>query len=391
MGRISQLLVAARQWQNRNAGNADDNSFMLCEANFHGALRRECRRTERSKKLVLLMLASLEAARENENGHVHHRDLASVLAESSRETDILGWYRHEQVLGVLFTELGAAKEVGAKERKETVNSIERRMRGLLEARSRGKSHRKINFSFHFFPEDPASYGRSTPWASPLSGELRDEEPSPRVAQGIKRAIDIAGAMMALIVLSPLFVLVSILIKLTSTGPAFFRQIRVGQHGRQFTFLKFRSMYVDSQETLHREYVSRYIAGEVRPEQSADGKSSAYKIMNDPRVTPLGRVLRKTSIDELPQLLNVLKGDMSLVGPRPPIPYEFDWYEVWHLRRIVEVKPGITGLWQVCGRSKTTFDEMVRLDLRYARTWSLFLDFKILMRTFRTVFSGDGAY
>jgi lipopolysaccharide/colanic/teichoic acid biosynthesis glycosyltransferase len=151
------------------------------------------------------------------------------------------------------------------------------------------------------------------------------------------------------------------------------------------------MYVNSDAALHKDYVSRFIAGDAPMKESADGRSSAYKVIDDPRVTPFGRFLRKTSLDELPQLINVLKGEMSLVGPRPPLPYEFDCYDVWHLRRIVEVKPGITGLWQVCGRSRMSFDEMVRLDLRYATHWSLGLDFMILIRTPGVVLSGDGAY
>jgi lipopolysaccharide/colanic/teichoic acid biosynthesis glycosyltransferase len=117
----------------------------------------------------------------------------------------------------------------------------------------------------------------------------------------------------------------------------------------------------------------------------------YKIVNDPRVTPLGRFLRRSSLDELPQFFNVLKGDMSLVGPRPPLPYEFERYFTWHRRRVLEIKPGITGLWQICGRSKTSFDEMVRLDLRYAREWSLWLDLKILLETPIAVIFRAGAY
>jgi lipopolysaccharide/colanic/teichoic acid biosynthesis glycosyltransferase len=119
--------------------------------------------------------------------------------------------------------------------------------------------------------------------------------------------------------------------------------------------------------------------------------TAFKVIDDPRITPFGRFLRKTSMDELPQLFNVLKGEISLVGSRPPIPYELACYHIWHLRRITEIKPGITGLWQVCGRSKTSFDDMVRLDLRYATSWSLWLDFVILLRTPRVVFTQEGAH
>jgi lipopolysaccharide/colanic/teichoic acid biosynthesis glycosyltransferase len=138
--------------------------------------------------------------------------------------------------------------------------------------------------------------------------------------------------------------------------------------------------------FHQDYVRRFISGDIGKVQGV-----TYKIKEDPRLTPVGGFLRKSSLDELPQLINVLKGEMSLVGPRPAIPYEIDFYQVWHRTRFLEVKPGITGLWQVTGRSKTTFDDMVRLDLRYVRQWSLWLDIKILLNTPRAVLSGEGAY
>jgi lipopolysaccharide/colanic/teichoic acid biosynthesis glycosyltransferase len=167
----------------------------------------------------------------------------------------------------------------------------------------------------------------------------------------------------------------------------FKQYRVGQYGRRFTFLKFRSMRVDNDPSVHREYVTKLIAGDAeRIQVNTDGKS-VYKLANDPRITRVGAFLRKTSLDELPQFFNVLRGDMSLVGPRPPIPYELAAYQTWHRRRVLEVKPGITGLWQVTGRSKVKFDDMVRLDLRYATSWSPLLDLKILLRTPGAVIKG----
>jgi len=144
-------------------------------------------------------------------------------------------------------------------------------------------------------------------------------------------------------------------------------------------------------SIHREYVKRFIAGEADPAGISHTQNVVYKIQDDPRVTRVGKFLRKTSLDELPQFINVLKGDMSLVGPRPPIPYELEGYQIWHRRRVLESKPGITGLWQVNGRSRLKFDDMVRLDLQYARTWSLWLDIKILLRTPRAVLFGTGAY
>jgi lipopolysaccharide/colanic/teichoic acid biosynthesis glycosyltransferase len=196
--------------------------------------------------------------------------------------------------------------------------------------------------------------------------------------------------MALILLSPLFILISALIKLTSEGPILFKQRRVGQYGARFTFLKFRSMHPRSDSKIHEDYVKGFIAGKAGSPEPGESRNAVYKLKDDPRVTRVGRVLRKASLDELPQFINVLMGDMSLVGPRPPIPYELEAYDPWHRSRLLEAKPGITGLWQVHGRSRTTFDDMVRLDLRYARTCSLWLDLKILLKTPRAVLSGQGA-
>jgi exopolysaccharide biosynthesis polyprenyl glycosylphosphotransferase len=207
---------------------------------------------------------------------------------------------------------------------------------------------------------------------------------------IKRSIDIVGSLVALILLSPLLIVTAAVIKLTSRGPILFKQTRLGRYGVRFTFLKFRSMYFQNDPKIHQDYVRQLISGKG-DSRLPDGDGSIYKIKYDPRVTPIGRFIRKTSLDELPQFFNVLRGEMSLVGPRPPIPYEVEAYEIWHRRRFLETKPGITGLWQVEGRSRIRFDEMVRLDLKYAKIWSPWLDIKILLRTPWAVLRGDGAY
>ncbi len=191
----------------------------------------------------------------------------------------------------------------------------------------------------------------------------------------KRTLDLAGALLGVLLFLPVFILVPILIKLDSSGPVFFRQERVGRNGRRFLLYKFRSMHVAIDDSIHRQYVKSLIKKQIQ--EQGDG---VYKITDDPRVTRVGRFLRKTSLDELPQFFNVLLGDMSLVGPRPAIPYETAEYEVWHRRRLLEVKPGITGIWQVEGRSRTTFDGMVRMDLRYGRRWNLLMDLKLILRT-----------
>jgi lipopolysaccharide/colanic/teichoic acid biosynthesis glycosyltransferase len=206
----------------------------------------------------------------------------------------------------------------------------------------------------------------------------------------KRAIDVLSAICGVVLLSPLMLLTAIAIKLDSRGPILFKQKRLGRYGTEFIFLKFRTMHVDCDEAIHKEYVQKLIEGKNEAANFGSKDKPLYKLDHDPRITRVGQILRKTSIDELPQFFNVLNGKMSLVGPRPPISYEVESYKNWHLRRVLEVKPGITGLWQVNGRSKTTFDEMVRLDLQYVSHCNGWLDTKIFFKTVGAVFNSDGA-
>jgi lipopolysaccharide/colanic/teichoic acid biosynthesis glycosyltransferase len=202
----------------------------------------------------------------------------------------------------------------------------------------------------------------------------------------KRALDVVLSTILLVDLLPVFGLCALAIRLESRGPVLFRQQRIGQDGQPFTMLKFRSMYVDADARAHQAFVTSFIRGTAEGQPTGDGQ--VYKLVRDSRVTRVGRWLRKTSLDELPQLINVLRGEMSLVGPRPPLPYEVAQYTPADLRRLA-ARPGITGLWQVSGRSKTTFAEMVALDLAYIRTRSLRTDLAILLKTIPVVF--EGAY
>jgi lipopolysaccharide/colanic/teichoic acid biosynthesis glycosyltransferase/GGDEF domain-containing protein len=236
--------------------------------------------------------------------------------------------------------------------------------------------------------DPLSQTSLT-W--PLYSDLFTEHDFPAVERWIKRGIDIVGALTGIILFSPVMLVISIMIKLTSCGPVLFRQERMGFLGKTFTFLKFRSMVTDCSEERHRQYVTNLIKNTFGTDNDETESKPVYKMDDDPRITPFGYFLRRSSLDELPQLINVLRGEMSLVGPRPPIPYEVEKYENWHFRRVLEVKPGITGLWQVEGRSSTTFNEMVRLDIAYVNNFSLWLDLKILFKTIWVVFTGKGAY
>ena len=341
-------------------------------------LSLERRRCERTNDRFALMLLDMEELKRTMS-IAAIEEIAVTISTSMRETDVSGWYREHSVLGIILTTLNGAN-------RTTLESvIGERMRSLLSLSLDDVEHQRIWITWHIFPEDTGA-DRAEDKAQQLfySDEEKRDLRNMRPAI-VKRALDISVSLAALALLWPLFLTIAIAIKLTSKGPVLFRQKRIGQFGEEFTFLKFRSMYADNDPTIHKEYIRSLIAKQL------DGSQGGYKMKNDPRITPLGHFLRKSSFDELPQFINVLRGDMSLVGPRPPIRYEFENYSLWHRRRILEAKPGITGIWQVQGRSRTTFDEMVRMDLRYIRNQSLWLDVKILFRTPVAMVSGNGAH
>ena len=304
-----------------------------------------------------------------------------AVATAIRETDVLGWFEYGSVIGVNLTEIQALDEPVARE-------IEARILQNLAERLSSQAPHGFSIRFHVYPEPKNVEVEGVLPVDPILQKFEKPEKRAAVRDLVKRGLDIAGSLGLLMVLSPVFLLIAALVKLTSRGPIFFKQVRVGQGAKPFTMLKFRTMHVNAGHALHQEFVTSLIKSGSRAKKS--GTNGFFKIANDPRVTPVGRLLRKTSLDELPQFWNVVGGTMSLVGPRPPIPYEVEQYEPWHCRRVQEAKPGITGLWQVTGRSRTTFDEMVRLDLRYARTRSLWTDVKILLSTPKAVIAGKGA-
>jgi len=207
----------------------------------------------------------------------------------------------------------------------------------------------------------------------------------RARQVFKRVFDLLTATALLVLTWPILLIATIGIKMTSKGPVIFRQERVGRNGRIFPCYKFRSMYMENDPKYHREFAREWIYDTEKSKQEDKGRI-IHKLTADPRITTVGRILRKFSVDELPQVFNVLKGDMSMVGPRPPLPYEVSLYRHWHLRRL-DVMPGITGLWQVSGRNLLTFEEMVRLDLQYIENWSVWLEVKILLKTVWVVLFG----
>ena len=206
---------------------------------------------------------------------------------------------------------------------------------------------------------------------------------------LKRASDLVISSAAAVITMPFWVVAAIAIKLDSKGPVLFKQERIGMDGRRFLCYKFRTMAAGADENIHREAYVKNIEGRSEANAGNEDDPIFGKVKDDPRITRVGRILRQTSLDELPQILNVFRGEMSVVGPRPPIPYEVEEYAIWHRKRL-DMKPGITGLWQVSGRNRLTFDEMVRVDIYYIENWSLLLDLKIIFLTLPAMIRGDGA-
>jgi len=358
---------------------------VLTETTFHALLTHERRRAERSRKPFVLMLLEMHASQAKSVGASFSERVKSAIAGATRETDLIGWYEEGRILAVIFAELNVEENVPVAELLRS--KIETALRDSVGT----KAAARIVITTHIFPESWNQNGTERAADLKLYPDLSERASKKRLPIVVKRAIDVLGSALLLLILSPILAAIAFAIKLTSKGPVIFEQERLGQFGTKFKCLKFRTMYTDNDPKIHREYVQNFIAGQTKVAESNGSEPAVYKLTNDPRVTAVGRFLRKTSLDEFPQFWNVLRGEMSLVGPRPPITYEFEMYDYWHRRRVLELKPGITGLWQVNGRSRTCFDDMVRLDLRYSQTWSLWLDFKILLATPLAVFAGDGAH
>ncbi len=343
---------------------------VLDEAVFRDLLFRERERTDRFEHPFIVLL--VEAPRADAL-------MIAALAAAKRKTDVVG--RLETgIIGVFLPDVRASEAGPVRER------FARRLREELARRSNGAAAGALPIRVRVHAEPIGAAADESCGADPIAFSVRSARRT--VADTIKRGLDIALSAALLVLLSPLFLLIAALVKLRSRGPVIYEQTRIGQNLKHFTMLKFRTMYLDADHARHREFVSSFInAGRPACEP---GVIPFFKLTGDPRITPIGHLLRRTSLDELPQLWNVLRGDMSLVGPRPALPYELEQYKPWHRRRVLDAKPGLTGLWQVTGRSRTTFDEMVRLDLQYAKRCSLWTDIKILLATPAAVISGRGA-
>jgi lipopolysaccharide/colanic/teichoic acid biosynthesis glycosyltransferase len=346
------------------------------EVLFNTLLSMERKRSERTGAAFLFVVIKLDRIdRLQMNGSFEELRLA--LAATTRETDITGWYRYRADIGMIFTALNGTS------RAESQAAISAKIRSLLSHYLKPAEIEQVAVTFQFFPDKDVNSEDGIRLGNKLYTDRRNAQASRKIFTVLKRATDIVFSLAALLLLSPLFI--SVLLKMTTAGPIFYRQKRIGELGVEFTFLKFRSMYVANDSKIHQDFTRNLIRGHT------GNPNGIYKIQSDPRITSVGRILRTTSLDELPQFINVLLGQMSLVGPRPPIRYEFDCYQLWHRRRILEARPGITGLWQVNGRSRTSFDEMVRMDLQYIKKRSLWIDLKILLKTPYAMVAGRGAY
>ncbi len=342
---------------------------------FRQKLIQERKRAERAGKPLLVMVVTAGGGFDDDPAAFLGR-LAKGLPGCLRETDICGALEGRAAGAILV-------EVEADKVKEAERCVGNKVTGMLRSCFGEEEASRIVVTFRLYPE---SGGDGAAFDLLFFPEVTATTMAKTPGVLAKRALDLIGSLAALLLLSPIFLLVPIAIRLGSEGPVFFIQERYGLNGARFNLFKFRSMHVNRDDAIHREFVKELIEGRIDA-----GEDTVYKITSDPRVTGIGRFLRAYSLDELPQLFNVLKGEMSLVGPRPPIPYEVENYRGWQRNRLIGKKPGITGAWQVSGRSSTNFDEMVRLDLRYLRNWSVLLDLKILLMTPVAVLRCRGAY
>ena len=344
---------------------------ILSRHQFIKQIRAEKRRTDRFKVPLSVMLFQVHPEQRSRPGQFGA--LVDLLRQSKRETDLIG-YLGDGLVGVLLvhTDATGLQSFASKMAASAANLV-------------------YNSTSGTYPDQvfeklvAADFGE--PDTLPYFLDYDTEHGAMQLFP--KRCMDIVGAIVLLLLAAPIMAVTAIAVKTTSPGPVIFTQMRLGRKGVPFAFYKFRSMTTGADETVHRKYVTSLIKGIHDDVNQGDADKPIYKLQGDSRITRVGLFIRKTSIDELPQLYNVLKGDLSLVGPRPPLGYEAELYQSWHLRRILEGRPGITGLWQVEGRNRVSFDEMVRMDLRYTRTWTLWMDVKILIKTVRAVLRFDG--
>ncbi len=347
-------------------GQGKDGKFGIYSAQtVKGILQYERSRADREGGIFCLVLFRCEG------GLVALQRLTAILKKGTRLIDHLGWYDEKTVCAILTST-----------DYESAELFEKKIRALVEVEHPNGTRPQYVSNIVRYP-DVSSCNEETAACDEKiyqKDKLHVEKHLlHRFSKGMpvwKRVLDIAGSIFGLVILSPLFALVALHIKRVSPGSVFYTQKRVGMNGKCFTFFKFRSMHADNNETFHSNHATEFINKSDVPMLKLDE--------GDPRIIPGGKMLRKTCIDELPQLINVLKGDMSLVGPRPCIPYEAEEYLRWHTHRF-DIVPGMTGLWQVSGKNKLSFREMISLDILYSRKMSFLFDLRIIIMTFPAIF------
>lgn len=343
---------------------------------FSAILERERERSDRSGQGF--SLAVFEYGTENGHADLMRILIHRILSRKVRAIDEVGWFKE----GSVATLLACTSSEGAwKFAKDVVNGLPEgsdvpickvlTYPSTWNPKSNGGGNGRRDGNKEEILKSDSRHG-----VRPISerNQVEDERLENVMGRPIplwKRFLDILGAVVGLVLFSPLFLIIAAFIKVVSPGPVFYRQERIGHLGRRFVFWKFRTMHVNNDATEHKQYLSSLIGGDAPMAKLDDGR--------DPRIIPFGRLLRNTCLDEMPQLYNVLLGNMSLVGPRPCLPYEAEEYLQWHARRF-DIVPGMTGLWQVSGKNRLTFKEMIRLDIRYSRFMSPWLDAKILFFT-----------
>jgi len=343
---------------------------ILGESVFRDTLVRERKRADRfGAPFALLLVDRTDAASESD----HWVSVVAAIAGVKRDSDAVGWLEEGAVLGLVLPEVSRTGAI----------TVLGRVRHELELGIGASALAAVSMRLYAHGLEAGPDGAPFPPVDLLIEAFVQEKERPW-RHAAKRALDIVGSLAMMLLFAPVMLVAMVAVKATSPGPVFLRQVRIGRRGEPFQMLKLRTMYVNAGHGIHKDYMAWFIKSSGKESRTG---AEFFKLKNDPRITRPGHLLRRTSFDELPQFLNVLRGEMSLVGPRPPLPFEVEQYQPWHRRRVLEAKPGITGLWQVSGRSRTTFDDMVRLDLRYARTHTLWTDIKILAATPRAMFKG----
>lgn len=362
--------------KNSSALQDVDNELFLPRGVFRKIIDRERDRANRTGEVFSMVVFVLPGNRESRNAP---KLLSEALSTRVRSIDVTGWLDPQHV-GILLPETnsaGAYKFANKICQEMLLKQCPIKYEILVYPSEKMTDPEKMHqYELSGEPENKRK-------RAPILGKWRFAKSQRSIdymfcltKRSLKRGFDFLGAAVCLLVFSPLFLVVSVIIKVVSPGPVFYKQQRIGYAGKPFTFLKFRTMSQGADTHNHQEYLAQLIKAESDKMVS---DAPMTKMDHDPQIIPLGNLLRKSCLDELPQLINVLRDEMSLVGPRPPIPYEVKEYLSWHRGRFDAI-PGMTGLWQVSGKNKLSFREMVRLDIRYARERSLWMDFKILLRT-----------